>query len=124
MIGYNPLKLGRPSHLLHVSEMGGLRPVLDTEAGNRSHAMHKIPKSQPLLARMPADEWPTLGQGTPGTEHQVLVGGSPQSQREHPLFRVVGATYQRPGLDMPEAKLTAMLANPLKLLRGVILLNR
>jgi hypothetical protein len=62
VLGYNPKKPGRPSHVYHTYSMAGLRLVLDVEvaAGNQHASSHAAPGLWALLDRIPRDCWPAL----------------------------------------------------------------
>jgi hypothetical protein len=65
VVGYNPHKPGRPSHVYHTYMMAGLRLVLDVEvdAGNRHTSKHAAPGLWALLDRLGRDAWPVLLRG-------------------------------------------------------------
>lgn len=60
VVGYNPRKPGRPSHMYHVYWLANLRLALevDVHAGNESAASHALPGLLSLLARLPRHQWP------------------------------------------------------------------
>ena len=55
VLGYNPKKPGRPSHVYHTYTMAGLRLALDVEvaAGNEHASKHAAPGLWALLDRIP-----------------------------------------------------------------------
>jgi len=65
VVGYNPTKPGRPSHVYHTYAMAEVRLVLDVEvtAGNAHHASHGLPGLIRLLDGMAANERPELVRG-------------------------------------------------------------
>ncbi len=65
VVGYNPRKPGRPSHVYHTYMMGALRLVLEVEveAGNRHTSKHAAPGLWALLGRLGRDNWPELVRG-------------------------------------------------------------
>ena len=65
MVGYNPLKPGRPSDAYHSSMVGGVRLILDVavEPGNRHSSKHSEPHLWDRLDRLPAECRPTLVRG-------------------------------------------------------------
>lgn len=66
--GYNPQKLGRPSHTYHTYMMANLRLVLDVEvkAGDQSHSTHSLPGLISLLNRLPTESKPEFVRGDIG----------------------------------------------------------
>ena len=68
VVGYNPLKRGRPSQVIHSYEMSTTRLILDceVEAGNRGHSMYGLPGLESLLDGLSAEERPTLVRGDRG----------------------------------------------------------
>lgn len=72
VVGYNPKKPGRPSHMYHVYWLANLRLALevDVHAGNESAASHALPGLLSLLSRLPHHHWPTCvrGDSSFGTE--------------------------------------------------------
>ena len=65
VVGYNPLKTGRPSHAYHSFMVGGVRLILDVavEPGNRHSSKHSEPHLWDRLDRLPAECRPTLVRG-------------------------------------------------------------
>ena len=65
MVGYNPLKPGRPSHAYHSFMVGGVRLILDVavEPGNRHSSKRSEPHLWDHLGRQPRACWPTLVRG-------------------------------------------------------------
>jgi len=65
VVGYNPKKPGRPSHVYHSYLIGELRLTLDVEvaAGNELSAKHAAPGLWSLLDRLGRDRWPSLLRG-------------------------------------------------------------
>ena len=65
VVGYNPKKPGRPSHVYHTYMMAGLRLVLDVavEPGNRHSSKYAAPSLWALLGRLGRDNWPALLRG-------------------------------------------------------------
>ena len=64
-MGYNPTKLGRPSHTLHTYWIGNIRMVLDVEVqnGKASAAKHSLPRLRLLIERLPPEKRPILVRG-------------------------------------------------------------
>lgn len=65
VLGYNPAKPGRPSHVLHTYFMANTRLVLDvdTHPGNESAAKHTMPGLWTFLAGLPREAWPAFIRG-------------------------------------------------------------
>jgi hypothetical protein len=65
VVGYNPTKRGRPSHIYHSYLMANLRLVLDVEvlAGNQNAAKHSAPGLWALLDRLGPECAPWLLRG-------------------------------------------------------------
>lgn len=68
VLGYNPKKPGRPSHVYHTYTMARLRLVLDVEVapGNEHASKHATPGLWALLDRIPRDCWPAFLRGDSG----------------------------------------------------------
>jgi len=64
-VGYNPKKLGRPSHAYHTHQMSGLRLILgvDVEPGNESNAIHTLPGILRRYDALPSQQRPYLIRG-------------------------------------------------------------
>lgn len=64
-VGFNPHKVGRPSHTYHTYVMANLRMVLDVEvqAGNQSSSAYSAPGLFDILKRLPPSCWPTFVRG-------------------------------------------------------------
>jgi len=64
-VGYNPHKLGRPSHTYHTYMIANLRLILDVEvqSGKQVASKHSSPGLWALLNRLSRDQWPTLIRG-------------------------------------------------------------
>lgn len=75
VLGYNPKKPGRPSHVYHTYTMAGLRLVLDAEvaAGNQHASKHAAPGLWALLDRIPRDCWPVLLRGDSGFGAEAVM---------------------------------------------------
>jgi hypothetical protein len=75
VLGYNPKKPGRPSHVYHTYTMAGLRLVLDVEvaAGNEHASKHAAPGLWALLDRIPRDCWPALLRGDSGFGTETVM---------------------------------------------------
>lgn len=68
VVGYNPMKPGRPSHALHSFVMAQTRLVLDVvvHPGNEHTSKSTIPDFQALLFDIPKPLWPSLVRGDCG----------------------------------------------------------
>jgi hypothetical protein len=84
VLGYNPKKPGRPSHVYHTYTMAGLRLVLDADVtpGHRHASRHAAPGLWALLDRIPRDCWPAFlrgdtGFGTEGVMREAEQRGLP-----------------------------------------------
>lgn len=64
-IGYNPIKRGRPSHVIHTYWIANMRLVLDAEVQNgKAHAArHSLPRLVHILKKLPAEKRPRLVRG-------------------------------------------------------------
>ena len=64
-IGYNPKKLGRPSHIIHTFMIGQLRMVLDCEvlSGKQHSSNYTMPALWELLDSLPPEKQPSLIRG-------------------------------------------------------------
>ena len=77
VLGYNPKKPGRPSHVYHTYTLAGLRLVLDAEVapGNEHASKHAAPALWALLDRIPRDCWPALLRGGSGFGTEAVMTG-------------------------------------------------
>jgi hypothetical protein len=68
VVGYNPMKPGRPSHALHSFVMAQTRLVLDVvvHPGNEHTSKSTLPDFQALLVDLPRTLWPALVRGDCG----------------------------------------------------------
>ena len=68
VVGYNPKKPGRPSHVLHTYMLAGPRLVMGVEmaAGNEHTGKHSAPGLWSLIDRTPRDCRPRLLRGDSG----------------------------------------------------------
>jgi hypothetical protein len=75
VLGYNPMKPGRPSHVLHTYFMANTRLVLDVEVrpGNESAAKYTMPGLWAFLDGLPRAAWPYFIRGdcNYGTERDM-----------------------------------------------------
>ena len=75
VLGYNPKKPGRPSHVYHTYTMAGLRLVLDVDvaAGNEHASKHAAPGLWGFLDRIPRDCWPAFLRGDSGFGTEAVM---------------------------------------------------
>jgi hypothetical protein len=80
VLGYNPKKPGRPSHVYHTYTIGGLRLVLDVEVspGNEHASSYAAPALWALLDRIPRDCWPVFLRGDSGFGTEAIMSGAEQ----------------------------------------------
>ena len=76
VVGYNPTKCGRPSHVYQTYFIAALRMVLDVEvqAGNQTASQYAQPGLWAWLDGRPRERWPALVRGDIawGTERMML----------------------------------------------------
>jgi Transposase DDE domain group 1 len=89
VVGYNPGKPGRPSHVYHCYFMAAIRLILEVEvqAGNRTASQYAQPGLWAWLDAHPREQWPHLVRGdiSWGTERMMQEA----EQRELPyLFKL------------------------------------
>ena len=75
VVGYNPKKPGRPSHVHHTYTLAGLRLVLgvETAPGNEHTGKHSAPGLWALIDRIPRDCWPALLRGDSGITSEGMM---------------------------------------------------
>jgi Transposase DDE domain group 1 len=75
VVGYNPKKPGRPSHVYHTYMLANLRLVLDVEvmAGNQHAFNHAAVGLWALLDRIGRDRWPQFLRGDAGVASDALM---------------------------------------------------
>ena len=75
VVGYNPKKPGRPSHVHHTYMMAGLRLVMgvETMAGNEHTGAHSAPGLWALLDRLGPDLQPDLLRGDSGIGSEGIM---------------------------------------------------
>jgi Transposase DDE domain group 1 len=80
VLGYNPKKPGRPSHVYHTYTIAGLRLVLDVDVtpGNEHASKHAAPGLWALLDRIPRDCWPAFLRGDSGFGTEAIMSGAEQ----------------------------------------------
>ena len=73
--GYNPTKMGRPSHVYQTYIIASIRMVLEVEvqAGNQTASQHAQPGLWAWLEKRPREQWPKLIRGDVswGTERMM-----------------------------------------------------
>jgi hypothetical protein len=80
VLGYNPKKPGRPSHVYHTYTIAGLRLVLDVAVapGNEHASSHAAPGLWALLDRIPRDCRPAFLRGDSGFGTEAVMAGAEQ----------------------------------------------
>jgi hypothetical protein len=75
LLGYNPKKPGRPSHVYHTYTIAGLRLVLDVEVtpGNAHASKYAAPGLWAVLDRIPRDCWPAFLRGDSGFGTEAIM---------------------------------------------------
>src|SRR4051794_40941505 len=75
VVGYNPGKPGRPSHVYHCYFIAAIRLILEVEvqAGNRTASQYAQPGLWAWLDARPREQWPRLLRGdlSWGTERMM-----------------------------------------------------
>ena len=64
-VGYNPIKPGRPAHIIHTYMMSETRLILDCEVlpGKQSASSYSLPWLIDFIEKNPKHKWPTLVRG-------------------------------------------------------------
>ena len=80
VLGYNPKKPGRPSHVYHTYTLAGLRLVLDVDVapGNEHASKHAGAGLWALLDRIPRDCRPAFLRGDSGFGTEAVMSGAEQ----------------------------------------------
>lgn len=75
VVGYNPMKPGRPSHALHSFVMAQTRLVLDVAVhpGNEHTSKSTIPDFQALFVDLPKPLWPKFVRGDSGFGNEEMM---------------------------------------------------
>jgi hypothetical protein len=78
VLGYNPKKPGRPSHVYHTYTLAGLRLVLDAEVapGNEHASKHAADGLWALVDRIPRDCRPAFLRGDSGFGTEAVMSGA------------------------------------------------
>ena len=65
IVGYNPHKPGRPSHVYHSYMMANIRLMLDVEthSGNRNAGKYTAPRLWSFIETQPETHWPDFIRG-------------------------------------------------------------
>jgi hypothetical protein len=89
VVGYNPKKPGRPSHVLHTYMLAGPRLVMGVEmaAGNEHTGKHAAPGLWSLIDRTPRDCWPRLLRGDSGIGSEGVMREAEQRDIDY-LFKL------------------------------------
>ena len=89
VVGYNPKKPGRPSHVLHTYMLAGPRLVMGVEMapGNEHTGKHCAPGLWALIDRTPRDCWPRLLRGDSGIGSEGVMRGAEQREVDY-LFKL------------------------------------
>ena len=89
VVGYNPKKPGRPSHVLHTYILAGLRLVMGVEMapGNEHTGAHAAPGLWALIDRLPVDQRPGLLRGDSGIVSESVMRGAEQRSLPY-LFKL------------------------------------
>ena len=89
VVGYNPKKPGRPSHVHHTYMLAGLRLVMgvETMAGNAHTGAHSAPGLWALLDRIGRDLWPRLLRGDSGITSESVMREAEQRGIDY-LFKL------------------------------------
>jgi hypothetical protein len=89
VLGYNPKKPGRPSHVYHTYTIAGLRLVLDVDVapGNEHASCHAAPGLWALLDRIPRDCWPVFLRGDSGFGTEAIMREA-ERRKLHYLFKL------------------------------------
>jgi Transposase DDE domain group 1 len=74
-VSYNPIKPGRPSHVIHTYWIGNMRLVLDAEVRNgKAHAArHSLPRLVGMLKQLPVEQRPQLVRGDNGFGNEPVM---------------------------------------------------
>ena len=89
VIGYNPKKPGRPSHVYQTYLIANLRLVLDTEVlpGNENHSQHALPGLMKILSALPKECRPYLVRGDCDFGNERLMSALEAVQQDY-LFKL------------------------------------
>lgn len=89
VVGYNPTKPGRPSHVHHTYMVAGLRLVMGVETlpGNASTGSHAAPGLWALLDRLPAHCQPSLLRGDVSFGTEKIMAEAERRGRDY-LFKL------------------------------------
>lgn len=75
VVGYNPHKPGRPSHVYHSYMIANIRLMLDIEVhpGNENASKYTAPSLWSFLEELPKDRWPDFIRGDCGFGTDVIM---------------------------------------------------
>jgi hypothetical protein len=76
LVGYNPVKPGRPSHALHTYWIANVRLVLDAEVqeGTATAAKYSLPRLVALIQSLPPEKRPRLVRGDNAFGNEPVMG--------------------------------------------------
>lgn len=96
VVGYNPLKPGRPSHALHSFVMAQTRLVLDVAVhpGNEHTPDHTLKELQRVLGDLARELWPKLLRGDCAYGNEEMMCWS-ENQQLHYLFKQKMTKYTK-----------------------------
>ncbi len=88
-VSYNPVKPGRPSHVIHTYWIGNVRLVLDAEVQNgKAHAArHSLPRLVEILKELPVAQRPRLVRGDNAFGNEPVMGALEQLSQPY-LFKL------------------------------------
>jgi len=89
VVGYNPAKPGRPSHVFHTYFIANLRIVLDVEVqpGNQTAACHTQPGLWNFLANLPRAAWPAFLRGDIAFGNESMMSSCEERLLDY-LFKI------------------------------------
>ena len=92
-VSYNPVKPGRPSHVIHTYWIGNVRLVLDAEVQNgKAHAArHSLPRLVGILKAMPVPQRPRLVRADNAFGNEPVMGELEQIGQAY-LFKLRQST--------------------------------
>ena len=88
-IGYNPMKPGRPAHIIHSYMMAETRLILDSEVlpGKQNPSSYTLPRLLDLLDNLPKEKRPRLVRGGCAFGNDPVLGGLEQREVNY-LFKL------------------------------------
>jgi len=96
VVGYNPAKPGRPSHVFHTYFIANLRLVLDVEVqpGNQTAACHTQPGLWRFLDSLPRAAWPAFLRGDVAFGNESMMSSCEERLLDY-LFKLRLTTNAR-----------------------------